>query len=61
MAVGSLVKEKADTGACTSRMKYPTVQSNEEKTSQKCVRRGLIELSTMSNGCTRSLNIGPML
>jgi hypothetical protein len=46
------VKVKAGSGAWTYRMKYTIVQSNEEKTSPKCVRRGLIELSTMSNGST---------
>jgi len=43
---------KAGSGAWTSRMKYTFVQSNEEKISPKWVRRGLIELSTMSNGST---------
>src|SRR5260370_11724381 len=52
MAVGDLVKVKAGTGVWTYRMKYPTVQSNKEKISSKCVRRGLIELSTISHGCT---------
>ena len=52
MAGGGLVKEKAGTGVWTYRMKYPTVQSNEEKTSSKCVRKGLVELSTMCNGST---------
>jgi hypothetical protein len=47
-----LVKVKVGTGAWTYRMKYPIVQSNEEKISPKCVLRGLIELSTMSNGST---------
>jgi hypothetical protein len=32
---------------------YPLLHSNEEKISPKCVRRGLIEFSTMSNGSTR--------
>ena len=35
MAVGGLVKVKAGRGAWAYRMKYPTVQSNEEKTSPK--------------------------
>jgi len=35
-------------------MKYAIEQWNEEKISPKCVRRGLIELSTMSNGSTSS-------
>jgi hypothetical protein len=55
MAVGGLVKVKAGTGVWTDRMKYPTVQSNEEKTSSKCVLKGLVELSTMSNGSTSQL------
>ncbi len=46
------MKVKAGTSVWTYRMKYPTVQSNEEKTSSKCVRKGLVELSTMSNGST---------
>jgi hypothetical protein len=50
-----LVKVKVGTGAWTYRMKYPIVQSNEEKISPKCVLRGLIELSTMSNGSTRKV------
>jgi hypothetical protein len=53
IAVGGLVKVKVGTGAWTYRMKYPIVQSNEEKISPKCVLRGLIELSTMSNGSTQ--------
>jgi hypothetical protein len=53
IAVGGLVKVKAGTGVWTYRMKYPTVQSNEEKISSKFVRRGLIELSTISHGSTR--------
>jgi hypothetical protein len=52
MAVGGLVKVKAGTSVWTYRMKYPTVESNEEKISSKFVRRGLIELSTMSHGST---------
>jgi hypothetical protein len=47
------VKVKAGPGVWTYRMIYPTVQSNEEKTSSEYVRRGLIELSTMSNGNTQ--------
>ncbi len=46
------MKVKAGTGAWTYRMEYPIVQSDEEKISPKCVRRGLIELSTISNGST---------
>ncbi len=46
------MKVKVGTGAWTDRMQYPIVQSNEEKISPKCVLRGLIELSTMSNGST---------
>jgi transposase len=52
MAVGGLVKVKAGTGVWTDRMKYPPVQSNEEKTSSKCVRKGLVELSTIKRGST---------
>jgi hypothetical protein len=52
MPVGGLVKVKAGTSVWTYRMKYPTVQSNEEKTSSKYVRKGLVELSTMSNSST---------
>jgi hypothetical protein len=46
------VKVKAGTGVWTYRMKYPTVESNEEKTSSKCARKGLVKLSTMFNGST---------
>jgi hypothetical protein len=42
---------RTGTGVWTSRMKDPG-QSNEEKTSSKCVRKGLVELSTMFNGST---------
>jgi len=52
MAVGGLVKVKAGTGVWTDRMKYPPVQSNEEKTSSQCVRKGLVELSTIRRGST---------
>ena len=54
-----MVKVKVGTGAWTYRMKYPIVQSNEEKISPKCVLRGLIELSTMSNSCTPLLRKVP--
>src|SRR5258707_3861553 len=47
------MKVKVSSGAWTFRMKYTIVQSNEEKISPQCVRRGLIELSTMSNGSTQ--------
>jgi hypothetical protein len=57
-AGGGLVKVKVGIGAWTYRMKYPMVQSNEEKTSQKYVLRGLIELSTMSDGSTLN-RMGP--
>jgi hypothetical protein len=50
MAGDGLVKVKAGTGVWTYRMKYPAVHSNEKKTSSKCVRKGLVELSTMFNG-----------
>ena len=33
-------------------MMSPLLHSHEEKISPTCVRRGLIEFSTMSNGCT---------
>ena len=46
------MKVKAGSGAWTYRMEYTIVQSNEEKISLQCIRRGLIELSTMSNGST---------
>ncbi len=49
MAGGGMVKVKAGKGVWTYRMKYPTIQSNEEKMSSKFVRRGLIELSTILN------------
>ena len=49
------MKVKAGTGAWTYRMEYPIVQSDEEKISPKCVRRGLIELSTISNGSTEKM------
>jgi hypothetical protein len=61
MVVGGLVKVKAGTGVWTSRMKHPPVQSNEEKTSSKCVRKGLVELSAMCHGSTpphRSAGVG---
>ena len=32
----------------------PPVQSNEEKTSSKCVRKGLVEFSTIKRGSTTS-------
>jgi hypothetical protein len=38
-------------------MECTIVQSNEEKISPQCVRRGLIELSTMSNGSTNRRSI----
>ena len=46
------MKVKAGTGVWTYRMKYPTVQSNEKKTSSKCVHKGLVELSTIKRGST---------
>jgi hypothetical protein len=56
-AGGGLVKVKVGIGAWTYRMKYPMVQSNEEKTSPKYVLRGLIELSTISHGSTHALRM----
>jgi hypothetical protein len=46
------VKVKAGSGTWTYRRKYTLVRPNEERISPKWVRRGLIEFSTMSNGCT---------
>jgi len=46
------VKVKAGSGAWTYRMKDTIVRPNEEKISPKWVRRGVIELSTISNGST---------
>jgi len=43
---------KSGLGVWTYRMKYLTVESKKEKISSKCVRRGLIELSTISHGST---------
>lgn len=50
------MKVKADTGVWTFRMKYPLVQSNEEKPSSTCVRKGLVELSTIKRGSTDQAN-----
>ena len=44
LAIGGLVKVKAGSGVRTYRMKDTLVRPNEEKISQKWVRRGLIEL-----------------
>jgi hypothetical protein len=52
IAIGGLVKVKAGSGAWTYRMQDTLVRPNEEKISQKFVRRGLIELSTISNSST---------
>jgi len=55
LAIGGLVKVKAGSGVRTSRMKDTLVRPNEEKISQKWVRRGLIEFSTISNSSTKNL------
>jgi hypothetical protein len=55
MAGGGLVKVKAGPGVWTYRRKYPPVQSNEEKTSSKYVRKGLVEFSTIKRGSTLDL------
>ena len=52
IALGGLVKVKAGSGAWNYRMKYTIVRPNEEKITPIWIRRGLIELSTMSHGCT---------
>jgi hypothetical protein len=49
------VKVKAGSGVRTYRMKDTLGRPNEEKISQKWVRRGLIELSTISNSSTKNL------
>ena len=50
------MKVKSGSGTWIYKMEYTFVHSNEEKISLQCVRRGLIELSTMSNGSTPSFS-----